>query len=413
MKVSVVTLGCKTNLSESDLFKAAALGAGHRLVDLNDAPDICIINTCTVTSKADYQCRQILRRALRAGVKTIMVTGCYAQMSPEEITRIYPDVQIVPIDKKDLIIKALSGDTSSSDIRIPRSRPFVKIQEGCDFRCSYCIVWKARGKATSRAPGDIVTEISKLEEAGYQEVVLTGTHIGLYGKDLDDKITLDDLLVTILNKTKNISIRLSSLEVQEISDTMVEIMASEERLCRHLHVPLQSGDDKILSIMKRPYRRKDFISKMEFVLSRVPDICIGTDIIVGFPGEGPGEFRNTLKVVMELPFSYLHIFPFSPRPDTPAAGLPGQVPKAEKKERARLLRELDKQKRRLYRERFIGSVLNCVWEQTLEEGLQVYRSDNYLKLYSHQGQPERPRRFSIRVSRHFRDGLYGEVISNE
>ncbi|RME67562.1 MAG: radical SAM protein, partial [Nitrospirae bacterium] len=207
MKVSVLTLGCKTNLSESDLFKSAVIEAGHKLASLEEQPDICIINTCTVTAKADYQCRQLIRKALRKGAKRVIVTGCYAQHTPETIRKISPQIEVIPSDKKDNIINMLSDNTSSSLINIPRARPFVKIQEGCDFRCSYCIVWKVRGRSRSVPQKEIIERVKALEERGYLEVVLTGTHIGLYGKDISPEVSLYGLLVNLLKNTKKIRFR--------------------------------------------------------------------------------------------------------------------------------------------------------------------------------------------------------------
>jgi len=412
LKVSILTLGCKTNLSESDLLKAAALGAGYQLVELTEHPDICIINTCTVTSKADYQSRQLLRRAIKAGAKKIIVTGCYAQLEPETLQQLSANLKIIPINKKNLIYKEINLIPSSTLSNIPRARPFVKIQEGCDFRCSYCIVWKARGRARSRDIEEIVNEVKVLEESGYLEVVLTGTHIGLYGKDLKHKVSLYDLIVNILKKTKKIRIRLSSLESHEIDDRLIELL-QEKRFCRHLHIPIQSGDDKILSLMKRPYTVKDYLKTIDRILAYEPETSIGTDVIVGFPGEGIREFLNTLTLIEKTSFSYLHIFPYSPRPKTLAAKLPGQVSKEEKKKRVSILKDVDKEKRKKYREKFIEKTLQCVYEKQAEEGMYLLRADNYIKLYvSNNNHFSLDSLVLIKCKDVYKDGLLGEPIVN-
>jgi threonylcarbamoyladenosine tRNA methylthiotransferase MtaB len=257
---------------------------------------------------------------------------------------------------------------------------------------------------------DILNEVKALEDGGYLEVVLTGTHIGLYGRDLNHKASLYVLINNLLKNTSKIRIRLSSLEAQEVTDEIIGLL-KHERLCSHLHIPLQSGDDRVLSLMKRPYRVKDYIRTIEKLLTVEPDICIGTDIIVGFPGEGEREFENTMKLVEEIPFSYLHIFPFSPRPGTMASDMPGQVSREEKKARALRLREMDQKKRKLYRERFINTVLSCVYEQQGPDGFCVYRSDNYIKLYSSNFNHSRKTSFlRLKGVRLYKDGLLGEPI---
>ncbi len=410
MKVSVLTLGCKTNLSESDLFKSAVIEAGHKLASLEEQPDICIINTCTVTAKADYQCRQLIRKALRKGAKRVIVTGCYAQHTPETIRKISPQIEVVPGDKKDNIINMLSDNTSSSLINIPRARPFVKIQEGCDFRCSYCIVWKVRGRSRSVPQEEIIERVKALEERGYLEVVLTGTHIGLYGKDISPEVSLYTLMVNLLKNTKKIRFRLSSLEVQELTEGIMELL-EEERVCKHLHIPLQSGDEGILAKMKRPYTVSSFIETVKKIAERYPDAAIGTDVIVGFPGEGEKEFASTVKVVKELPFSYLHVFPFSARPGTPASKMKGQVTKKDKQARALVLREIDQAKREHFRRRFIGKTLACVYEEDSSDGLSINRSDNYIRVYTNRIiESKRRVPIKIKISDLFRDGLFGEPV---
>ncbi|NOY65061.1 MAG: tRNA (N(6)-L-threonylcarbamoyladenosine(37)-C(2))-methylthiotransferase MtaB [Nitrospirae bacterium] len=379
MKIAVLTLGCKTNLAESDYMKQLFLKRGHDLVKLKDSPDICVINTCTVTKKSDYQCRQIIRRALKTGAR-VYVTGCYSQISEEEIKRISPEIRIVRNDEKDYIINVIDDNTeskTSSKVRIDRARPFVKIQEGCNFRCSYCVIHRARGRSVSRQRDEIISEINLLEEAGYDEVVLTGTHIGLYGYDISGRPGLSELIEDILQNTKRIRIRLSSLEIHEIDDRLYQLL-SEKRIRPHLHIPIQSADDRILSLMKRPYNLNMLQSKLKVLYDIKRDINLGTDIIVGFPTEGDSEFYNTYSFLKENRINYIHIFPYSDRPGTDASKMSEKVPEPVKRQRYDILKELDQSKRRGYRESQIGCAVEVVMERMAENGMIKGKSENYL-----------------------------------
>ncbi len=407
MKIAVLTLGCKTNQAESNYIKNAAVSSGHSIVTLKDSPDICIINTCTVTAKSDYQSRQIIRRALKTGAR-VLVTGCYSEISADEIKAISPDLKVIGNLQKSNIIKILGIDTETIALNYfpDRSRPFVKIQDGCNYACSYCTIPKARGRSRSRAVEEIVSEISMLEDNGFAEVVLTGIHIGHYGYDLEPKVSLSHLLDNILSGTDRTRIRLSSIEANEIDDRLLELL-SDKRVCPHLHIPLQSGDDLILKQMKRPYSRQYYINKVQEVLKRFPGIALGTDIIVGFPGEGEAEFLNTRTLVEEVPFSYLHVFPYSDRPGTLSAGMSAQVSPESRKARAQVLKTIDIDKRKAYRHVQIGRSLNVVCEKRLQNGLYTGKSGNYLNVYfaNTHCQPGRP--VSIWISEGFQDGLLG------
>ncbi|MEC4684464.1 MAG: tRNA (N(6)-L-threonylcarbamoyladenosine(37)-C(2))-methylthiotransferase MtaB [Nitrospirota bacterium] len=407
MRIAVLTLGCKTNQAESNYIKNAAVGSGHSIVTLRDSPDICIINTCTVTAKSDYQSRQIIRRALKTGARVI-VTGCYSEISADEISAISPDLEVVSNQGKINVIKILGLDAETISLSYfpDRSRPFVKIQDGCNYACSYCTIPKARGRSRSRPVEEITEEISMLESNGFAEVVLTGIHIGHYGYDLEPKVSLSHLLDNILTYTDKTRIRLSSIEANEIDDHLLELL-SDKRVCPHLHIPLQSGDDLILKQMKRPYSRQYYIDKVQEVLKRFPGIAIGTDIIVGFPGEGEAEFLNTNSLVKELPFSYLHIFPYSDRPGTLSAGMSAQVSPETRKARAQVLKTIDIDKRKAYRHAQIGRSLNVICEKRLRNGLYTGKSENYLNVYFANTHCQHGRTVSIRVSEGFQDGLLG------
>jgi len=408
-KVAILTLGCKANLSESDKLKISALRAGYQLVELKDLPDICIINTCAVTSKSDCQSRQLIKKALRTNAKIVIVTGCYSEIYGEQIKEMSSRIIVVKNKEKDKICR-IFGDSIKSDLLIyNRSRPFVKIQDGCNCSCSYCVIPKVRGKSQSKSVKDIVDEIQKIEEIGYPEVVLTGIHIGLYGIDIKPKTTLSKLLKIILNNTKKIRIRLSSLEPNEITDEIIELL-TDSRLCKHLHIPLQSGDNKILKLMKRPYTTESYYKKVEILLDKIENISLGTDVIVGFPEEGEREFENTIAFISNIPFSYLHIFPYSDRPYTAASIMQGKISSEIKKKRAKILREIDMQKRNAYRKLQIGRLLNVVYEKEINNGLKLGKSENYLKVYFTCDECKYKKVVKIKILQIYKDGIYGTVI---
>lgn len=381
MKISVLTLGCKVNQAESFLIEGALKSVGHSIVNISEKPDICIINTCTVTSKSDYQSRQLIRRAHRVGAR-VFVTGCYSELNRENVKSMEGVEEIVDNDNKLSIINRLTGKNISSSLYFSaerRSRLFIKIQDGCNSSCSYCVIPKARGVSKSVNPEEVIQQVSKAVSSGYNEIVLTGIHLGTYGHDLKPKVTLSSLLVTLLKKTKISRIRLSSLEVREIDDELVEIF-SDKRLCNHLHIPLQSGDDNILKSMNRLYNSRQFSFKIEDICKRVPNIAIGTDIIVGFPGEGEAEFQNTYNLLEILPITFIHIFPFSPRTDTKALKMHDNTPFPVKKKWASALEALNKGKKIEYMTKQVGKTLDVLIEENRSDGACYGTSSNYLKI---------------------------------
>jgi threonylcarbamoyladenosine tRNA methylthiotransferase MtaB len=352
---------------------------GCSLVSLKEDPDYSIINTCTVTAKSDYQSRQLIRRSLRSGAKVI-VTGCYAQLRPEEIKTIDGSIHIVTNTNKFNIINMITNNSACNmSYYHKRSRAYLKVQDGCNYSCSYCVVPHARGKSQSLKSSEVIHNACEFEKAGYKEIVLTGIHLGLYGHDLRPKMKLSDLLKLILKKTKISRIRLSSLEVNEITADIIEIL-QDIRICSHLHIPLQSGDDHILKLMNRNYNVKKFTSKIETISKKVKDISIGTDVIVGFPGEGDKEFLNTKNIVKSLPISYIHIFPFSKRPHTVASIMKEQITKQLKHERYIELNALNIKKRHDYMSSYINETLDIIIEEKGEGNTVVGTSSNYLKI---------------------------------
>lgn len=379
---SVVTLGCKTNQFESVSMEEKLAAAGYRQVPFEEGADLVVVNTCTVTAATDSQSRNLIRRARRHNLDCrVIVTGCYAQVDPEAIRRI-PGVSVVlgNDDKKDLLAYLEKNhadqvvevsDIRSVDQAVPheinsfaeRSRAFVQIQNGCDAYCSYCIIPFARGSSRSAPVDQVLAQVRRLASNGYPEVVLTGIHIGNYGADLDPQLSLVELVRRLERETGVARLRLGSIEPTEIPDELIEAIDRSSIICPHLHIPLQSGDDRVLERMNRHYTADDFYRLVERINRQLPDLALGLDVISGFPGETEKEFDNTCRLIDSLPVSYLHVFPYSRRPGTPAAGMNGQVPGDVARERAARLRVLSETKQQEYGRRFIGRELEVVVEK--------------------------------------------------
>lgn len=399
---SVTTLGCKVNHYESEAIIAALCSAGWELAGGDSPVEIHIINTCTVTGKASLQSRQAIRRAARRhpGARVI-VTGCYAQSAPQEIAKIAGVREVVGTGAKHRIPEMLLStpgpvpggalgteaarrltDFGEPEITVSggRTRPFLKIQDGCDAFCTYCIVPHARGRSRSMRPENVVAHARRLEAAGYHEVVLTGIHLGLYGRDLSPPLDLTALVRRLLAETGIARIRLSSIEPGEITPALVEMAATSGRLCPHFHIPLQSGADDILRRMHRPYTRNDFRELVLAIRDRMPDAAIGVDTLIGFPGESPRAFEETRALIQALPVTYLHVFPFSPRPGTPAAGFPGRVAAGEIKRRCAVMRALGQAKKKAFFSRFSNRRLTPLIEIRRDPATGLLRgvSANYI-----------------------------------
>jgi len=395
-RFSIATLGCKTNQFESAAIEETLTAAGYRPVPFAEGADLVIINTCTVTSATDSQSRNLIRRARRHNAACrIVVTGCYAQVDPAALADL-PGVFLVigNEEKRDLLLRltAEGPAVQVGDIRqqagpalsltsfAGRSRAFAQIQNGCDAYCSYCIIPYARGPSRSVPPEQVLDQVRQLVKSGYQEVVLTGIHIGGYGKDLDSAGSLLQLVNRIEQETDLVRLRLGSIEPQEIEDALIEAMATSSILCPHFHIPLQSGDDAVLQRMNRHYSGRFFADLVRKIIESCPEAAIGIDVITGFPGETEGEFENTRRLIKRLPISHLHVFPYSRRPGTPAADFPDQVLGPLAKERATKLRLLGEQKQRDYARRFLDRQLQVVVEGGRRAGLCKGLSGNYLQI---------------------------------
>ncbi len=379
MRFSILTLGCKVNQTESNYIENRLLRNSHCSVGLKNRPEICIVNTCSVTSKSDRQSRQLIRQALRTGAR-VYVTGCYSELSKDEIKSINEDIKI--IDNKDKLSFINDNDNSCVETKYNnagRSRAMVKIQDGCNARCSYCLIPIARGRSESRNISEILNEIKDLEASGYREVVLTGINIGLYGLDFDSRSSLSDLIEKIILNTRHIRLRLSSIEPDYIDERLVELL-TEKRTCNHVHIPLQSGDDEILFKMKRNYTVKDYTKIIDNIFKSINNISIGTDIITGFPAESDVNFKNTCNYLSSIPLSYLHIFPYSKRKHTLAANIKDQISDSIKKERSMVLRDLSSSKKKKYMNNQINLVLPVIIERT-NGSFCSGTTDNYLKIF--------------------------------
>ncbi|MFH1075737.1 MAG: tRNA (N(6)-L-threonylcarbamoyladenosine(37)-C(2))-methylthiotransferase MtaB [Pseudomonadota bacterium] len=371
----IITLGCKVNQCESAYLAEELERTGWTPAPSVDIAKLCIINTCTVTGKAAMQSRQELRRIIRQTKNALVIaTGCYAQTSPDDIASI-PGVAYVignsnkvdiprladnsiPIPAPNVCVPELRPNTIFQDMPAfnfsKRTRAFLKIQDGCDASCSYCIVPKARGGIRSLPFATALEHIQSLVAFGYREIVLTGIHLGKYGVDISPQTRLLQLLKEIEKSSSPVRIRISSIEPAEISKELIDLIAHSSKICHHLHIPLQSGDDNILKRMNRSYSASYFEEIIQEIAKKIPDINIGCDILVGFPGETETCFRNTLSIIKRLPIAYLHIFPFSRRADTAAYSYPDQLHPKIIKKRCDALKQIDMQKRFVFYSRFIG-----------------------------------------------------------
>jgi len=393
---AIVTFGCKVNQCESDTIHLSLEELGFRIVSAREPADVYIVNTCTVTAATDYQSRQAVRRASRTNPHgKIVVTGCYADLSASAVADL-PGVAHVSGNAgkgclPELIRRLLDGKPPSSkdaDVfawRQPsgkpdRTRAFLKIQDGCEAFCSYCIIPLARGKYRSLPAGSVEERISLLRQSGFREIVLTGIHLGMYGRDLQPHAGLPELLERIGSGESGFRLRLSSIEPQEISERLISVVGDSGVVCPHFHIPLQSGSDGVLKRMGRPYDSAFYLRLLEKITARLPDAAVGADVMAGFPGESEDDFRKTADLLRQAPIAYLHVFPFSKRPGAAAADFPDQVPERVKKERAAVLRSIGREKRNRFASRFVGRELSVLVESKRDRETGKWKgfSENYI-----------------------------------
>ena len=398
MKVSFYTLGCRLNQAETAIIAKAFQQKGFEITAFGQPADVTVINTCTVTEQADSKCRQAVRKILRRNPDTfVAVVGCYAQMAVDTIRKIQGVDLIVGNEYKLHLSDHLNGLVKQQTPRVVHSpkisrgefsiesyglydnatRANLKIQDGCNFVCSFCIIPTARGPARSRKFDDIIREAEILVDNGHQELVLTGVNIGTYQSD---RKTVIDILER-LEKIRDLKrIRISSIEPTTVADEIIQIMANSDKICKHLHIPLQSGDDRILQAMRRKYTVSEFEDFIHFVLKTVPDIGIGTDVMVGFPGEDHTAFVNTKKFLADLPVSYYHVFTYSDRPGTGSIRMNNKVEHQVKKDRTKILIEQGNRKKRAYYERFAGQTMEVLFEQKNQDNLWSGYTSNYMRV---------------------------------
>ncbi len=428
--VAFLTLGCKVNQYDSDAMRSLFLSRGY--VPTEKDADIYVINTCSVTSIGDKKSRQLIRRIRREHPSAIIAAaGCYAQLSPEEVTAAGCDVVVGNQNRAkivDYIEEAAAGRAGSHVVDImqvaefenlivtpegeAKTRAFVKVQEGCDNYCTFCIIPYARGRLKSRRPDDAVAEVVLLAEKGYREIVLTGIHLGNYGVDLHDGTRLSDLVEKLLAIPGISRIRLGSIESVEVSDELIRILQTERRVCRHLHLPIQSGSDAVLARMHRHYRLAEFKKLIATLREKIPGLALTTDLIVGFPGETEVLFEETLETLRELKFSGIHVFPYSPRTGTPAAGYPDQVSPAVKKERVHRVEALEKEIAAEYRRKFLGETVRVLAEE-MRAGRWEGLSAEYIRVTFGGDGIEKGGLYEVKITALTEEGMEGVTVSSE
>ncbi len=398
MKVYLSTLGCKLNESELEAWARRFTNAGDEIVDDPRTADVCVLNTCTVTHTAAHKSRQMARQLARANPNArLVLTGCFSDIAPDA-ARALPNVALVipNVDKDRLVERVADFRFQRSDLTelpygafqnlvsdlqspISRTRAFVKIQDGCNMSCAYCIIPLARGKERSRARDEIVAEIKTLVAVGYKEIILTGVQISVYANDGDRQHGLRDLVAAILAETAVPRLRLTSIAPWDLDESLLDLWR-DPRLCRHLHLSLQSGSDTVLRRMRRPYSTAQFARVAQLARDQISGVGITTDVIVGFPGESNTEFEQSLQFVEEMQFSRVHVFPYSARAGTVAALLPLQVSDAVKQSRAKQLQTIADTSARAFAQRFIGQTMPVLWENTVTSSQQPVASSQISSL---------------------------------
>ena len=434
-RIAYHTFGCRLNQYDTEAIRTlVGEGSSYEAVGPRDAADVHVVNTCSVTARADATARKAIRRInTEQPAARIVVTGCYAQRAPEELAAL-PGVALVvgAADRARIaeLIDRLEGDgppviavspisTAKSFLDVPitemteHSRAFVKVQEGCNESCTFCIVPQTRGASRSRAPASVLDQIRRLVDTGYVEVVLTGVHLGDYGLDLPGRRRLlPDLIGRILAIEGIERFRLSSIEPASLGDEIITLMAESPKFARHFHIPVQSGSDEVLARMRRRYRAGEFADLVTRIAERVPDCGIGTDVICGFPGETDEDFLRTFEHVERLPITYVHAFTYSPRPGSEAEHFTGEVPGEVRKRRTRALKRLSAEKHRRFAERHVGRTVEVLVEPARRSGDARIGgwTDNYLKVDLGKGEAD-ARIEPVEITGMNGDGLAGVRVS--
>ena len=407
MKVAFTTLGCRTNQHDTAEMQVILKKEGYAIVDSSETADIYVINTCTVTARSDYSSRLAVKKSLAINENaTVVFTGCYAQLNPEDSSKMKGlDIVLGNADKLKIaeVLKAkLKNDSLQkksslaevymSDIHADRefqtlpvtqfqgrTKAFIKVQTGCDESCSFCTVVRARGSSASDTRENILDNVRHAIDGGYKEITLTGINLGTWGMDFHLKEAFSSLVEDIANLNGNFRVRLSSINPMEIDDHLIELISQHEKICPHLHIPLQSGDTEVLSKMKRNYNAKQYEHIVRRASEKISPLGLGADVIVGFPGESEVSFEHTRKLIEELPFSYLHVFSYSPRSGTEAHNFKNNIKNITKKERNLILNDLVKEKARQFYKSFIGKKVTVLVEERKQaDGVLKGYSEHYI-----------------------------------
>lgn len=431
-KVAFYTLGCKVNQYESAAMAELFENRGYTIVDFDSEADVYIINTCNVTNESARKSRQIIRKAIRSNpTAKVAVVGCYAQTNADEILKI-PGVSVIlgTKDRQKIVdllqqsdkteapvvdIKNVMKEETFEEIAVKghrqKTRAFLKIEDGCNMFCSYCIIPYARGPVRSRMLNNILNEAENLAKDGFKEIVLTGIHLGLYGTDLKDKTSLLDVISEIAKIQGIERIRLSSIEIIELTDEFLLGLSKIDKFCHHFHVPLQSGCDSVLQRMNRRYTTAEFAERVRRIRELLSDASITTDVIVGFPGETDEEFEQTKNFIKAIDFSKLHVFPFSPRKGTPAAAMTNQVEKDIKSTRCHELLKLSEKLEGNFRNKFLNSSQKVLFEDKTSNGLYEGFTENYIKVVapSTSNADLHNKIACVKLIKNLNDCVYGEI----
>ncbi len=438
--------GCRASQADGAALKKQLLQAGLEEAGSAEATDVVVLNTCTVTASADAEVRQVIRRIHRQNPQCrILVTGCYAQRAPDEIARLQGVSWVVGNSHKHLVADLLRegvecapqsasgtelglvqisevGAHHSAEVRVgeiseefhfapvfpdDRTRPTLKIQDGCNARCSFCIIPAVRGRSRSLAPETVIEQVRQLEQQGYKEIVLSGINLGSYGRDLGRRIDFLGLLESILSGTSVPRVRISSIEPMDVGPQLIRLAAGETRLAQHFHVPLQSGCDRILRQMKRRYWAAQYAERILAIREQTPDCAIGADVMVGFPGETDPDHAASVRFIESLPFTYLHIFPYSTRPDTPAAARRDQVNGRVARSRSEEIRAVIRDKRQAFLAAQVGGTLSALTLAETKEGSRAALSSNYLKIVLPASQIAPNTLLDVRIGQAHEGLLYG------
>lgn len=398
-KIAFHTLGCKLNFSETSAITRQMQARGFSTVDFEEVSDVYVINTCSVTEQADTKCRNIVRKALKLNPDAyVVVIGCYAQLKPKEIASIegvdlvlgaaekFKLPEIITDLTKNPCGQILASEISNANFFVDaysvgdRTRSFLKIQDGCDYKCSFCTIPLARGKSRSDTPENILKNAKDLAAKGVKEIVLTGVNTGDYGKGIASESNFFDI-VKMLDEVEGIErYRISSIEPNLLTDEIIEFVANSKRFMPHFHIPLQSGSDKMLKLMQRRYKRDLYKSRVEKIKAVMPHACIGVDVIVGFPSETEDDFLETYQFINALDISYLHVFTYSERQNTKALEIEGVVPMSIRNERNAMLRSLSEKKKRYFYQQFLGQAKRVLLEQEQKGNIMHGFTDNYIKI---------------------------------